>query len=328
MRKQDYLRRLSQKIIEAQRNTIAFKIEYTLVAGGIWTVFKKISPLLLTPKRKKILQLLSLTMVSSEILVQSGHVKKLRTAQDYLRDLYQARYVDFQRYIHKGQNYQHFYFITDSGLRALGLTKHKYHEIKPGLVEHDTITAIYLSHLLRICEQKNKSLKWKEPFKIETKISDGGVTIFNTEGEIIYFMLLEADNKTHVLKDEIKEKIKEYTEFLVENPKRRIAFLIKGEKRTRNIENLTHEVLKEEGQEKFFPRFFFWQPLAFSPDMDFFPTNARTSAESTQGQTQSITSAGTNAKLPTQSQTQKQSKKILAFVPVSRRSSNAKNAKK
>ena len=210
----------------------------------------------LTTKRRKILHLLGLTMVSAKMLVAggifytpNGNPKTLlRNAQKTLQDLGEAKYIDYASYpISQTGKYRRFYFLPPHVKRAFRYTKS--HEIHERFVEHDSLTALFLTHLFRCCYNKGISLKWYPPFDIDRKTTDGAVTLAK-DGKIYQTFILESDTGTHDY-NEIRDKYNEYLRCVEDHPTRKVLFLVKGTKRRENLRTLLQEILVESGQEKY-----------------------------------------------------------------------------
>ena len=190
----------------------------------------------LPAKRKRIINLLSITMVNSHILVMGGICPSLRMAQRQLRNLYQQNLAEFHRCNTKtGQ--QNFYYLPKSIWQKH--VENKPHEIQPALLLHDSMTALFLTHIFRDSQKYGLSMKWYPPFALENKISDGGVTLYRND-ELLISLLLESDTGSHDF-SEMKEKMQAYLKFLKTHPHRRIIFLIVNEERRRKLQELSGE---------------------------------------------------------------------------------------
>ena len=229
----------------------------------------------LTPKRRKIVKLLGFTMVSAKMLVQGGIFyttngnKKtmLRNAQKTLQELLEAKYIDYKRYpILETGKYRRFYFLPDHV--KIGFNCKDSHMIHEGLIEHDQLTALFLVHLFRCCDRQGISVKWYPPFEIETKTTDGAVTLAK-DGKIYQTFILESDTGTHDYK-EIRQKYEEYIKCLENHPQRKILFLVKGTKRRDNLRNLLNDMLKNSDRKKYIKQIAFICPLEIPPHAKFF----------------------------------------------------------
>jgi len=224
----------------------------------------------ITPQRKKILQLLSLTMFSAEMLVDGGifysplstRKTQLRNAQKTLQLLCHSKYIDFHKYPHaQTSRYRRFYYLKNKNTQ--------YHAIGAGRVEHDSITAQFLTHLFRCTYEKDISIKWYPPFEIEDKICDGAVSLAK-DGKVTCSLILESDTGTHC-HNEIQEKYQVYKQCLGGYPERRIVFLVKGEKRKENLKHTLYKLFSQTENAIYIPRIFFLCPFSFTPDKQLIP---------------------------------------------------------
>ncbi len=213
----------------------------------------------LTPNRMEILELSALTMTTAHILVAGGIVGKgiknrLRSAQKILRNLAKAGYLEFHSYPTKTGR-QKYYFLSNA--------QSPYHKIQPGILMHDSITALFLTHLFRSCTKRGIQLRWYPPFPIGTKESDGGVALLK-EGEAFCSLLLESDMGTHDF-PEIREKLEQYIECLSGKENRRIVFLTMEDKRKEDIQNIFLQKRPEYER-----KILCVVPHLFLPDQDIF----------------------------------------------------------
>lgn len=183
----------------------------------------------LTRQRQEILNLLTLTMLTPHILAFTGISKNLRCAQKMLRNLRKAGLLASHTYITK-KGARKFYYRNDLPPET------KYHEIKRGLLVHDSITAVFLCKLFQYCVPQNLTLRFHPPFPIRGKITDGAVTV-RQENKALKTILLESDTGTHD-HQEITEKLTAYQTFLAETDSRLILFLVPGEKRAANFRRM------------------------------------------------------------------------------------------
>lgn len=236
------------------------------------------SHLSLTPKRLRLLNLLSLTMVNTNILVSGGiffgntQETNFRNARRVMQELYEAGYINFYKYpVPISETFRRFYYPTKPGLEILGKPNNSFHEIKGGTAEHDSITALFLTHLLRCCEEKNISLLWHPPFEVEGKVCDGAVTL-TKKGKMVNGLLLEADTGSHDHR-EIREKIEAYLPYIKGNPRKKIVFLTQGVDRLRNLQQTVYSVLEEQ-VDKY--QIYLFCPSEFPPTFDLFSKNEKT----------------------------------------------------
>ncbi len=219
-----------------------------------------------TPKRLDIMELLNLTMVTAHILVAGGIVQgkrksfihDLRSAQKYLRSLRKAGYVGFFSYPTKIGRQKYYHKLSET-------PELPYHEIQQSLITHDSITALFLTHLFRVSRKYGISLRWYPPFPIGDKQSDGGIALFNRK-KLLCSLLLETDTGSHD-HHEIREKLEAYVPCLTEQPHRRIVFLTAGEQRKKNIYQTIHDYLQSK---KIQERILCLTPANFPKDMDLF----------------------------------------------------------
>ncbi len=216
----------------------------------------------LTPNRMEILELSAFTMTTAHILVAGGIVKKdiknkLRSAQKILRNLTKAGYLDFHSYLTKTGR-QKYYFLSNA--------QSPYHKIQPGILTHDSITALFLTHLFRCCTKRGIQLRWYPPFSIGIKESDGGVALLK-EGEPLCSLLLESDMGTHDF-PEIREKLEQYIECLSGKENRRIVFLTMEDKRKEDIQKIISNFLQKTSSLEHERKILCLAPPQFLPDMD------------------------------------------------------------
>lgn len=212
-----------------------------------------------------VLSLLETTMATAHILVSGGIIQgimknKLRSAQKILRNLSKSGYLGFHSY-HTRTGRQKYYFLTTH--------QSPFHEIQPGILTHDSITALFLTHLFRCCRAKNISLRWYPPFMIGTKESDGGVSLIK-DGSLVGSLVLETDTGTQDI-PEIREKLESYVSCLQDNSHRRIVFLIVGQGRKSNIQKTIQAVLQTKNMPECESRILCLTPAEFPPDMDILP---------------------------------------------------------
>ena len=237
MASNEKLRRLSRKMIRSQRKSIALEIRYVLESGGTHGIFaNRSAPISLTGKRRRLLEILTLTMGSSSLLVSGGMARHLRTAQRELRNFRKAGLVAFVKYpVYESGAFHYFYAARKAAFAELGEPETPFHRINSGTLAHDSLTALFLIHLFRSARGQGMTVRWHPPFALKDKICDGGVTILRG-GTPVRSLLLETDRGTHG-HAEIADKIEAYLPCVVGHPKRAVVFLVSGETRARNILN-------------------------------------------------------------------------------------------
>lgn len=206
-----------------------------------------------------ILKLLKLTMLTSELLVDGGIVynqkiskeSNLRTARRILNKM-EVPYKQFP--VFKQGSFRRFYYSKDAN---------NYHQINDGLIEHDSITALFLIHIFRCSEKYSIDLEWCSPFDIYSKKSDGGVKFLKNEKHF-YSIILESDTGTHDL-SEIEEKIFEYQKEA--HKKRPVFFIIATQKRKKDIERILPK-----------KHFYCYCPQNISPITDLFTIRVKLSS--------------------------------------------------
>ena len=186
----------------------------------------------LTHQRQAILSLLTITMLTPQILAFTGISKNLRSAQKMLRSLRKAGLIAAYTY-KTAKGSKKFYYRNDLPPEI------KYHEIKPGLLVHDSITAVFLCRLFQYGVPKNLTLRFHPPFPLQGKVADGAVTVMQ-ENSTVQTMLLESDTGTHD-HQEIAGKLAAYLPFLTGTDSRIILFLVPGTKRAANLRQLFPE---------------------------------------------------------------------------------------
>ena len=272
MKKNERLQRLAHQIIETQRTMSGLCVQYLFARGGIHTIFdKKRGRVLMTPRRLLILKLLSLTMVSAHILVAGGVVRHIRTAQRELRSLFKKRYLGFYKYAMTSRgSFRYFYYLKKEAWGVVGKETREFHKINEGTVAHDSITAIFMTHLFRCSAEKGIAVKWYPPFTLDDKICDGGVSLSH-DGKLKYSIILEADRGTHDHR-EIAEKIETYSRYLNGHRRRIILFLVTGDKRAENIRKTADKVLRDIDAEKYQRQILVLNPLTISHEANIFQT--------------------------------------------------------
>ncbi len=221
---------------------------------------------LLTAKRLEILELLSLTMLTAHLLVAGGIIQRksslrnnLRSGQKILRNLHKAGYLGFHSYVTRTGR-QKYYFLQKAAL--------PYHEIQPGILTHDSITALFLTHLFLCCRSKGIQLRWYPPFMINAKESDGGAAL-TRNGETVCSLILETDTGTQDF-PEVREKLESFVTCLPDNSHRKIVFLTVGEDRKKNLQEAASEILRKKNLTEYENRILCLIPTEFPPDMDIF----------------------------------------------------------
>lgn len=184
-------------------------------------------------KQFLLLEVLKLTMVTSEILVAGGIFNDISNAHKTLRKLRDDGQIDFLEY-HKHRTTQYFYY-----LRKERIKDHQYHRINESTLQHDTMTSIFLIKSLLSLRKKNVAISWRNPFSIGTKICDGGIVSYQN-GNLLRSILIETDNNTHD-QTEIIEKVESYLMFL-DKPYRRILFLLPSVQRKVQVKQIVDEV--------------------------------------------------------------------------------------
>jgi hypothetical protein len=260
---------LVNKLIATQSRVIALRVRYVLESGGIQRVFRKQRQVfIITQKRSIVLKILSVTMTTSQLLVLGGIVGTLRDAQKKLKNLCDAGYSDFIKYPILGSKaLQKFYFLTTKGFSLLNKTEKPYHKIQASKIKHDLLTAIYLIHWIRCCNQQNLELEWYEPFAVQGKVVDGAVALYRNQ-EVFASIILEADNATHDHK-EISEKIAAYIYLLEEKKNRRIVFLAYSQERAKNLRQTIQANLVVEN-EHYAKKILVICPFALKPNVQLF----------------------------------------------------------
>lgn len=213
-------------------------------------------------KSRRLLQLLSLTMVSSKMLVKGGFYyesanqprSNIRNAEKALRNLCVKRLVGIKRY-GDGISYRNYYFLKGKD--------HCYHKITPGLVSHESLISLFLVHMFQNYTCRGYLLKWHNPIDIGIKKCDGAVSLLR-KGNRRWLFILEADQGNH--DDlEIKEKFFWYRQCLASYENCQIYFLSHTPDNKTYLANSWQHFLSTNKERSYDQRMKFICPESLSP---------------------------------------------------------------